>query len=261
MQRRNISTIFKKRNLNTILRPDGTKDDSLERWYATQFDDRFPNIIRQVSDCLERRSNFSPRPRDRDFITQFFYNHTKRSPDFNLTHGLDAKFEGLFDEIVSEVHADGRFSSPEKRLLDDPKFRQRVMNNARVKVLSQQPLHILEMLSRFSLVVAVPSRTNRSFIVASQPVLRLTNDSNTDLALGDVELWMTVSPDIAIGLVARSPAPQVIKLNDKQVRHINLNLFAQSVSIASRSEALLQSIVAASDTSLDALEVPRYRKL
>lgn len=244
IQERNKLSVFKKRHMNTLVRPDSSKDDSLEKWYADNFDDPFASLVDRYESIMRVNQFPEPSQHERDFIVQFFYNHMKRTPDFHWSFGLENVLDGALAESLSEFERKFRnLTRAELERVRTSAFRDRIKNNVRVQILSQQPAAILDRMAEFGFAIAVPQRTNKSFIISSQPVVRFTNDSNNDLNTGDVELWTAVTPRVAFGLLSRIKKNSFIMLPDRQVRHINVELFKQSVAIGSQSYDLLNSLI------------------
>ncbi len=247
IEKRNISSIFKRRHYNSYIRKDGSKDDSLERFFGKEFDDYIPNWIEKFSLVFSGdRSYLFDDEHDRRRFIQFFYNHHRRSPDFMEPILEDTVGETFHENFIEEFEERYRpLTADEKYHLNDPVFQALVAGNSRVSNVNKQTVHILETMAKLSVVIATPSRPNKQFIVASNPVVRFEDKIRQPLGEGGVELWTTLTPKIAVGLAKVEDRTGVLSLPDRETRKLNLQLAKHSQSFAGTSEKLLLSLAKA----------------
>ncbi|WP_170762458.1 hypothetical protein [Ruegeria lacuscaerulensis] len=94
------------------------------------------------------------------------------------------------------------------------------------------------------IVIGTPKRSNKQFIVSSNPVARFEDYPKQELGELGVEEWTTFTPKIAVGFVADYSAPDCVSFDDNAVRKINRALAKNSRAVASTSKPLIQSLTA-----------------
>ena len=241
---RNISSIFKRRHYNSYVQDDGSKDDSLERFFGIEFDNFIPQWTCNFGHVLSgKRAHLFDDESDRRRFIQFFYNHIRRTPDFIdpiVSSVTKEVFNGNFVEEFEDKHRP--LSHEEKQRLHDPLFQELAAGNSRVENIGKQTVHILNTMANMQVVIATPSRENKQFIVASNPVARFEAYLKQPLGEPGVEMWTTLTPRIAVGIVQNDKAQHVVSLPDKEMRKLNRQLTKSSRAIAGRSERLLRSL-------------------
>lgn len=251
VEKRNIDSIFRRNHYNSFKRPDGTKDDTLERFYAYELDDSI-NGWTEVFERATKTGHLEFRSKKSYFrFIQFFYNHTKRTPDF-LDPIVEDVARKTFGETESLEKLESRFrtlNELERTKFRSEEFQERAIRNTRVQNMSQQGLEILNRFEKMKIVVATPKRSNKQFIVGSKPVVRFENFKYQELGEFGVEMWTTLSPRLAVGFVAKRDVQDCIWLTDANVRKLNLELTKQSRAIASRSDRLLASLARSAGVS------------
>ncbi|NOC91817.1 DUF4238 domain-containing protein [Ruegeria sp. HKCCD6604] len=242
-ERRNIDSVFRRMHFNSFERKDGSKDDTIERFFAYELDNYIPDWVGTFQRALDTgKLTFSTQDLRYRFI-QFFYNHKKRSPDFTDPLVQEVANETFTADLAREFEATYRpLTDDEKLLLDDESFRARAIRNSRVSNFGQQSVKILSRLEKMKIIVGTPKRANKQFIVSSNPVARFEDYPKQELGELGVEEWTTFAPNIAVGFVADSSAPDCVLFDDANVRNLNRALTKNSQAIASTSQLLLQSL-------------------
>ena len=246
VEQRNIGTIFTRRHYNSYTKADGTKDDTVERFFAYELDNFIPEWLSVFEASLKSgKIEFSSSASRRRFV-QFFYNHMKRSPDFIEPIVEEASLETFREDFEKDLIEEfGELTEYDLEKLHDPSFREAVLSNSRVHNFGAQAEKILETLNSLKLVVATPQRNNKAFICGANPVARFEDYPFQKLGEKGVELWATLTPKIAVGFANNDASHKVIAVEDKVVRKMNLTLAKQSSSIAGNSQKLLESLVKA----------------
>ncbi|WP_170762460.1 DUF4238 domain-containing protein [Ruegeria lacuscaerulensis] len=127
-ERRNIDSVFRRMHFNSFERNDGSKDDTIEKFFAYELDNYIPEWVGAFQRALETGILAFPSRELRYRFIQFFYNHKKRSPDFidpivqevaeeTFTADLESEFEAAYRPLTYE----------EKLLLNDENFRARAL--------------------------------------------------------------------------------------------------------------------------------------
>lgn len=243
VERRNIETIFTRRHYNSFLKSDGSKDDTIEKFFAYELDNYIPEGISVFDNAIETGEIVFRSAAPRWRFVQFFFNHMKRSPDFIEPIVNEVGNKTFHPNLLEEAERDlGPLSESDREKLMDRKFRETVVTNSRVQNIGQQSSKILDTLNSLQILVSTPSRPNKKFICSSNPVARFEDYPNQPLGEKGVELWTTLTPRIAVGFVKVRAQEKVIPLEDNLVRKINLTLAKQSSAICSSSHELIASL-------------------
>ncbi|VAX18350.1 hypothetical protein MNBD_NITROSPINAE04-21, partial [hydrothermal vent metagenome] len=126
--------------------------------------------------------------------------------------------------------------------LRNPDYSDRIKQNAKVDALKKDSINILDVLNNKGLGITRISSANKSFIIGSFPVLKLTNDGRTHLSDPTVEAWLPIAHDIIVTPALEKGEEKLVALNDKSVRRLNMLFAKQSTTIAGRSEKLIRSL-------------------
>ena len=246
VEKRNKNSIFKRRHYNSLTLNSGKKDDSLEKFFAYQFDNYIPDFVEIFRAALKSSSVDFPSDELRFRFIQFFFNHMKRTPDFIepiVQEVTEATFHAGFLAEYEKEH--GPLTDKDKALYEDKERLSDIVSNSRVQNISRQSLPVLETLFRMDICVATPARSTKQFIVGSNPVVRFENFPRQPLGQIGVELWTTLAPDIAVGFGNLAEKKNAVQLDDTSVRKINSELTRRSSAIAGRSEKLVLSLARA----------------
>ena len=90
--------------------------------------------------------------------------------------------------------------------------------------------------------IAVVNNPNKSFILGSMPLVKLTNPGETHLAHPNVELWFPISFDTAVTPFGSRGDERLVTVSSEQVRLLNRLIARQSSTFASRSKVLVASL-------------------
>ena len=239
---RNIGSIFRRRHFNSYQRDDGTKDDTLERFFGENFDNYVPFWLSRFEAAIASKQPVQLTDAERMRFVQFFYNHMKRSPDFIEPIVKEVTEKTFHPNSILELEKNVRpLTKTERQKFSSQKYQQRLAANSRVVNFSRQSIGVLEKLNSMSLAIARPLRPQKQFIVGSYPVIRFENYPLQPLGDHGVELWTTLSPTVAVGF-AHSVSEPVLDLDDNQVRKLNTAIARKSRAIASKSPRLISSI-------------------
>jgi hypothetical protein len=232
-------------HFNSFERKDGSKDDTIEKFFAYELDNYIPDWVGVFQRALKTGILTFPSEELRYRFIQFFYNHKKRSPDFIDPIVREVAEETFTADLESEFEATYRpLTHDEKLLLNDENFRARALRNSRVENFGRQSSNILSRLDKMKIIIGTPKRANKQFIVSSNPVARFEDYPMQELGELGVEEWTTFTPKIAVGFVADHSAPDCVSFDDIDVRKINRALTKNSRAVASTSQLLLQSLAA-----------------
>ncbi|WP_299165404.1 DUF4238 domain-containing protein [uncultured Tateyamaria sp.] len=243
---RDIGKKFRRRHYYSTEDSTGKKSDVLEREFLQVLDSRFADFI----DDFHRICSMGVMPKisleTRKFLQQFIYYYTKRNPDFERTLGMSANPRVHVESAIANFEAAfGTVQTEQKqRMLTDEAI-QSTYNYARVQSLARESATVNARLEKMSLHFAFSSGKS-SFIVGSNPVVRLENKEGAVLGDGNVEIWTPLTPKVMMGFAGpNSPFDECIKIPMAEVRKVNLQTIKQSTEVGSHSRQLISSLLSA----------------
>lgn len=240
-ERRNINSILCKRHLNTYEHLNGERDVSLETFFAENFDDRIGGIVSRISKPKGLFDLQDVLSENRRFLVQFIYNHQRRTPEFLDQFEVEGMLDGTIRRVLKATGVPNPSENDVRSTLNE-KQRASAIKRAKVHGMARQSKSVLDLMNAMNLVLAMPEGNKQSFIAASNPVIRATNDGDTNLKTGDVEIWAVIAPKILVGLIRPHIPGGAIILPTRVVRKVNETLFKQSRAAASGSKELLLSL-------------------
>src|SRR5258708_4915975 len=116
-------------------------------------------------------------------------------------------------------------------------------HNARVLALSRTTGTALDSLAQKGLGFA-KTPANRSFVLGSSPVVKLTPANQTQLDAPEVEVWLAIDPNVAVVLAGDAGLAIQVSLHPHTVRAINKSVVKQSDMFAGRDRRLVASLAA-----------------
>ena len=149
----------------------------------------------------------------------------------------------MVEEIIDELRVAAPHRLAEIQRLATPEAKARTVRNVRVQSLQQFSAKVISVLERRGIAVLRITAPNKTFIIGSRPVVKLTGKGRTDLNDPSVEMWLPLASDIAVG-AGRGDGSISLHLaqNGDPVRQLNLAIAKQSTMIAAGSAALVRSI-------------------
>ena len=180
---------------------------------------------------------------EKDIWVTFFYNQFGRVPET-----LEKHTEKIRQEILREIDFIGQFrpfTDRELSVLDDEETMGRLFRNSGIRsVQLPTPKEVYEILSAKHICAAVirQPKPKKSFVIGSNPVLKLSHPERSHLADPTVEVWLPLARDVAV-----TPCPgesdKLISLADRHISSINKSIFQQSTVIAGCSRGLIESLL------------------
>lgn len=127
--------------------------------------------------------------------------------------------------------------------LSTPEGKARILSNARVDLLGQSSGNIMGVLKRRGIAILRIIRSNKSFIIGSRPVVKLTVAGRSDLDDPSVEMWLPIASDVAVGVGLGDGGTSLYLLSDdRPIRMLNIAIARQSNVIAAKSAELVRSV-------------------
>ena len=245
LERKLIKNTFVINDYYTVLEND-QRSDVIERKFYGPIDDYLGNLLPQVLQILEAGDIPDFSSEALESIRQVVMHMAKRTPDFLEEHN-DIE---MGRELVKDTLKYGSGEIPvsyrkelEADLINTARLKD-IGRDIRVKATLENSTRINDVLSEF-VPRWVISQTKHSYILASRMVYRIGNGASNGLINPNMEIWMPISPKIALVLL-RDPdnnIPHVFIDTPARIRRVNEYAVKNSFEVASHSEALLKSLL------------------
>lgn len=228
----------------TVLEND-QRSDLIEKNFYGPLDDYLGRLLPQIIQTLEGGEVPSFSSEALNSLRQMVMHMAMRTPDFTNKYSDVELGRQLVEDFLEHdlVKNDNLYYR---------KFRAELNNTARLKERGRDirvtaTLNIStrtnEVLSKFVPRWAI-SQTRHSYILASRIVYRIGNGGSNGLMNPSMEMWMPITPKIALVLL-RDPKrriPHIVRDNPNHIRQINEYAVKYSFEVASHSRELLKSL-------------------
>lgn len=226
------------------LEEGGVKDTSLESYFA-QLEGSANAVIEKI--CVAARAGKPPKltSEEKRHWDLFFYFQWKRTPDSIRATMSGMDFEKSLAASVEEFERRYRpLTDDERQRILSEAGKKRLQESARVKAIADPGAVVQAVLNDMGIGVAVIRKPNKSFVIGSKPIVKLTPSGETRLGQPGVEAWLPVAADVAVCPVPGHGKEIVMTLDDDRwLRGFNAAILRESTLIAGRSEALVSSLV------------------
>ena len=250
IERRNPQSIFRLNHLYSFTEKNGKKNPEVEINHFKKLDADAHLIVNKILKSIRANELPNLSTSEKETWNNFFFNQFSRSPDRLLSEELNQASESQFNKIIENLKKFIPIGSPKyKELIDVQNSRERIIDHAQ-KISLNRPREGTESMATlaerglyFAKIVQ-----KKSFIIGSNPLVRIQNGGTNHLSDPKTEWWYPVSHDIAVSMgLTNSPKSEKIFLldesNTKVIRSINETISTQSNEIASKSFSLLKSIL------------------
>lgn len=234
--------IFHKNHLYSIISADGEKDASIELGLSKLESDAGPVIQKVLASA--RTGQVPELGLDEKRIWYLFFSmQWRRSPELQKAVASEGDIIAMYDDALAELRKAAPHRRDEIDALDNEAARRRTVRNVRAESVAVFGSEVLPVLEQRGIAVVRITKSSKSFIVGSRPVVKLTNPGQTDLRDPAVEMWLPVASDVAIGVGDGKGGIVYAQVDDdRQIRHINVAIAMQSTIIAGRSPELIASL-------------------
>ncbi len=242
VQKRTPRNLFVEGDFYTQVDGDGTKDVSVETEFLARLDSDASPVIEKIVNAARRGCPPNLSVAEKDVWVEFTYIQFKRVPERR-----EKNKEEILQEMRRKLDFIGRFqpfSDRELSILDDEETMERLFRNSSIQNVRMTSVKVSGVLSEKRIGVAVirKPKPKRSFVIGSNPVVKMSNPGRSHLADPTVEVWLPLARDVAV-----TPCPgerdKVVSANDRHIREINKSIFQQSTVIAGCSREVIESIV------------------
>jgi hypothetical protein len=229
-------------HLYSIHNSDGTKDVSLELNYG-RLESATDPIISQLVHAVRSRTLPTLTQRDKEILCFFLYQQWRRTPDFLDSVVPPSSMGALMDETIQEYETTvGKPISAEKRNeMMRPEKLKEFRQYARVRSLRRASKEVLKLIE--GKAICFGAATGRqSFVLGSNPVLKVVNGEDHQLGNPAVEVCLPIHPQIVLAMVGRTGDEKIVELSAKAVRFYNEAIVKKSRLFVGRSRELIHSL-------------------
>ncbi len=243
VQKKDPKKTFVRRHFYSQEEEDGTRDVSVETQFLAPLESDASPVLEKITNAARRGNPPNLSPDEKDIWVRFFYNLFVRVPETRTNYK-----EELRQEILREIDFIRQFrplTDLEQSMIDDEETMERLFRNSSIQSVRMTHVkEVFEILSEKRIGVAVirKPKLKRSFVIGSNPVVKMSNPERSHLADPTVEVWLPLARDVAV-----SPCPgdrdKVVSANDRHIREINKSIYQQSTVIAGCSRDLIESLL------------------
>ena len=238
VRKRAPKNLFYERHFYTQVEEDGTQDAAVETEFLAVLESEASPVIEKIVNAARRGDPPNLSPDEKDIWVKFSFIQFKRVPERR-----EKRKEEIFQEMRREIDFIA-FADSELSILDDEETMERLWRNSSIqsvqKPLSKQGAKIL-LEKQIGVAVIRKPKPKRSFVIGSNPVVKMSNPGRSHLADPTVELWLPLARDVAV-----TPCPgesdKIVFVNDKHIRAINQGIYQQSTVIAGCSQELIELV-------------------
>ncbi len=235
--------VFLENDLYNVLDSDGARDSSVESALATLESQANLTMGKIVTAARAGKPPNLTRE-EKSFWDVYFCCQWRRVPDVMRTVVSEAQIREFVSEITRRYQSRGyELTSEDRRILADPRALSRIEHGARAKSVLIITEDLLRVMENKGLCVAIVTSSKRSFVIGSNPIVKLNPPGRTYLADPDVQAWLPLAHDVAITPALSRGEEKLMEFSEGRiVRELNEAMFKQSTAIAGRSRRLVESL-------------------
>ena len=242
VQKRTPRNLFVEGDLYTQFDETGTKDVSVETEFLAPLEGKAGPVIEKIVSAARRGDTPNLSVAEKDVWVEFTYIQFKRVPERR-----EKNKEEILQEMRRKLDFIRRFrpfADRELSILDDEETMARLFRNSSIQSVRMTSVKVSGVLSEKRIGVAVirKPKPKRSFVIGSNPVVKMSKPGRSHLSDPTVEVWLPLARDVAV-----TPCPgerdKVVSANDRHIREINKSIFQQSAVIAGCSREVIVSLL------------------
>ncbi|MGB0694876.1 MAG: DUF4238 domain-containing protein [Rhodospirillaceae bacterium] len=239
-----IGNLFVENYLYSIKEESGDKDATLETELAS-LEGAAEKIIKKIENATLVNKVPQLSSVEKKLWDFFFYIQWKRTPDNFAKIFSEIDFEITLREAIKDFEQRLRpLTSEQRKELENPIVLKRIKHNAKANAIRSDAKDVLDVIGNKGLAIIRIGALNKSFIIGSYPIVKLTLPGRSHLSDPTVEVWFPISPRVAISPAYLRGECRVIPIKSvAEIRHINVSVAKQSTIIASKSEKLISSLL------------------
>ena len=236
-----------KSSIYNVLDSDGARDSSVELALA-----RIEVLGNRIMGKIVSAARAGKPPNltrsEQSFWDRYFCCQWNRVPDRIRASGVrdlsEIEMRDWMWRFLKEYESEGHeLTSDDLAILDDSRGLSRRFHNARAEVVLETPEELLGVIGNKGLCVAIITSSKRSFVIGSNPIVRINPPGRAHLADPDVQAWLPLAHDVAITPGFSRGEEKLIEFRESRVvRQLNAATFNQSTAITGRSPRLVESL-------------------
>lgn len=242
VRRARPAELFHKNHLYSTLSASGIKNPTMEHALSL-LESEAVGVVHAILGSARMGKVPVLSPEQKRIWYLFFLMQWRRTPETQRSNTSDTEALRMVEDILDElrVAAPHRLAQIEK--LATPEAKARTVRNVRVQTLEQVSPQVMSVLERRGIAVLRIANPNKSFIIGSRPVVKLTMPGRTDLNDTAVEMWLPIASDISVGVGTGDGGVSLhLAVDVATVRQLNEAIAKQSGTIAAGSATLVRSI-------------------
>jgi Protein of unknown function (DUF4238) len=240
-----IETAFVIKNYYTV--GSGSElSDVVERKFYGNIDDYLGRILPKVISSFAQ--NIVPLFEGEALIglRLVVFEMLKRTPDFIKSNDDSAIGKSILDATIRSLNENADHAGIvrlDTEMKKNPNFMREIGRNTRVRATIKRSKKMETTLEDFSVRWAF-CESKHSFLLTSMMVYRVGNGGSNGLSNPNVEIWMPLSPKIALVLLRDKHNKIPLKIDETRnhIRAVNEFAANNSRQIASHSKELIESI-------------------
>lgn len=242
VHKRKLENLFVEKHLYTQIDASGAKDVSVETEYLASLESEASRLFSKLVLAARRGEAPCLTPVEKDICIEFFYCQHMRVPE----RGGRSK-EEAYQRSRRRIDFMSRFRSPYGGELsiafEDGTFR-RLWKNARSEILRIENPVVIDVLSQKQVGVSVirKPKPRRSFVIASNPVLKVAQPDWANMNDPADDFWLPLSRDVAVSFCSAA-REKIVALSDRHIESLNRNAFDQSAVIAGCTRELIEALL------------------
>lgn len=239
---RKLENLFVERHLYTQIDASGAKDVSVETDFLAPLESEASRLFYKLVFSARRGDLPSLTPAEKHICIEFFYCQHMRVPERG-----GRSMEEAYERAKSRIEFMSQFRSPFGGGLsiafEDGTFR-RMWKNARSEILRIENPVVYEVLSQkqFGVAVIRKPKLRRSFVIGSNPVLKLSHPNWDQLNDPSADFWLPLARDVAVYFCSAG-FDEIVALRDRHIEYLNKIALDQSAVIAGCSREIVESLV------------------
>ena len=242
IQKKDPKKTFVRRHFYSQEEEDGTRDVSVETHYLAPLESDASPVIEKIVNAARRGQTPNLSSSEKEIWLRFYYSLFARVPErLRIASGEVHQTVSTRIHLASQLRP---LNKLERAVHASPEEMNRHVKNGGIQNLQMSASdEVSEFLAETRIVVAVirSPKSNRSFVVGSNPVVGLSYPEGSHVADPNATVWLPLARGVAV-----SPCPgerdKVVSANDRHIRTINKSIFQQSTVIAGCSRELIELV-------------------
>jgi hypothetical protein len=242
VRRARPSELFIENHLYSTVSQDGIKDPAMEEELSVH-ESEAGQVVGAILEAARAARCPSLSRGQRHIWYRFFRLQWRRTPEGQRSVISDAHAEAMIRASLDQLRAARPDLQREIDMYGASPAVARTVRNARVEMLRQPSADALSVLERRGMAILRIVDPNKSFIVGSVPIVKLTPPQRSNLDDPVVEMWLPIASDVAVGVGRGDGGLSLHSTADHRlIRQLNTAIASQSSIIAARSPELVRSL-------------------